>query len=176
MRVNDDGAAAGAGEATIEDEIAFLRPRLVRFAWSLAHDADEADDLAQETIVHALAATHRFEPGTNLKAWLFRILRNIYLNRRRAALRHPPSPLVEKLTFDAGQDVEREVLVRADLSDLRDAFRGLPAAYAAPLYLTAVEQTSYVDAAAILDIPVGTVMSRVFRARRLLIARLGKGS
>src|SRR5207245_1808477 len=71
------------------DDIAEFRPRLYAFAYSLTRDADEASDLAQETCAHALRAAHRFEPGTNLKAWLFTILRNLHLNQRRDVATRP---------------------------------------------------------------------------------------
>jgi RNA polymerase sigma-70 factor (ECF subfamily) len=158
-----------------------LRPRLVRFAWSLAHDSAAAEDLAQETIARALGSRWRFQPGTNPKAWLFRILRNVHLNNVRAAGSRPALVSIEDLVVDPAADrdrpnpVEAHAIERADLRRIVEAYRTLPPAFATPLYLTAIEELSYAEAASILDIPVGTVMSRVYRARRLLMSNLEGG-
>jgi RNA polymerase sigma-70 factor, ECF subfamily len=170
------------GEGDLATQIVNLRPRLLRFAWSLTREREAAEDLAQETIVRALASQWRFQPGTNLKAWLFRILRNIHLNVLRAAGTHPALVSIEDLVVEpAGpheqnmNPVERRVIERAELTRVAEAFRTLPPTFAIPLYLTAVEGLSYMEAASILDIPVGTIMSRVYRGRRLVISRLAGG-
>ncbi len=179
---------AAVSERSPEDEgdlaaqIVNLRPRLLRFAWSLTRDREAAEDLAQETIARALASQWRFQPGTNLKAWLFRILRNVHLNVLRAAGTHPVLVSIEELVVEpAGpheQDpnpVEARVIERAELRRIADVYRSLPPTFAAPLHLTAVEELSYAETALILGIPVGTVMSRIYRARRLLMSRLAGG-
>lgn len=166
--------------ADLAEQIAALQPRLVKFAFALTGDLDEAADLAQETVARALGASWRFTPGTNLRAWLFRILRNLYLNRRRDAAAHP---LVESLDERRGvlaggeapiSPVERLALERASLEAVLLALRRLPVRFAVPIYLTAVEQMSYAVAAEVLGVPIGTVMSRIYRGRRLLLASLGK--
>jgi RNA polymerase sigma-70 factor, ECF subfamily len=176
----DAGGVAGAGDDVVADEIVHLQPRLYRFARSLTGDAEEASDLAQETTVRALGALHSFTPGTNLRAWLFRILRNQYLNGRRSARRHADRSSAElgatELEAADGRPrpVEHDVLVRAELRAVLAAFRELPERYATPLYLTAVEERSYTEVARELGIPIGTVMSRIHRARQLLLARLAE--
>ncbi len=169
-------------EGDLATQIVKLQPRLLRFAWSLTRDREAAEDLAQETITRALASQWRFQPGTNLKAWLFRILRNIHLNVVRAAGTHPAFVSIEDLVVEpAGpyeqnmNPVERRVIERAELTRVADAFRTLPPTFAIPLYLTAVEELSYTEAASILDVPVGTIMSRVYRGRRLVMSRLAGG-
>jgi len=168
-------------ENDVAAQIVLLRPRLVRFAQSLTRDPETAEDLAQETITRALASQWRFQPGTNLKAWLFRILRNVHLNSLRAARAHPALVSIEELVVEpADQDggpnpVEARVIERANLRRIAEIYRTVPPAFAIPLYLTAVEGLTYAEAASILDVPVGTVMSRVYRARRLLISRLAGG-
>ncbi len=168
-------------EGDLAAQIVHLRPQLLRFARSLTRDREAAEDLAQETIARALAAQWRFQPGTNLKAWLFRILRNVHLNVLRAAGTHPSLVSIEELMIEPASPhddlnpVEARVIERADLRRIADVYRTLPPAFAGPLYLTAIEELSYAEAASILDIPVGTVMSRVYRARRLLISRLAGG-
>ena len=169
---------AGLGEGAIAEQIAALHPRLLRFAWSLTRDEHEAADLAQETVLRALSSQWRFTPGTNLRAWLFRILRNLYLNRRRASTARAETVPLDNLDLShdlSGQGrspVERAVILKAELAEVLAALRSLPAVYAAPLHLTAVEKLTYAETATILGIPPGTVMSRVYRGRRLLLARL----
>lgn len=163
-------------------QIASLHPRLVRFARSLTHDREAAADLAQETMVRALASQWRFQPGTNLKAWLFRIMRNIHLNVLRGAGTRPGLVSIEELVVEPASTnhhnlnpVEARVIARADLRRIAEAYRTLPPAFAIPVYLTAVEELSYAEVASILGIPLGTVMSRIYRGRRLLISRLAGG-
>jgi len=169
-------------EGDLASQIVDLRPRLVRFALSLARDREAAEDLAQETLVRALASQWRFQPGTNLKAWLFRILRNVHLNMLRTAQTHPALVSIEELLVEpAARDeqsqnpVEAAVIERAHLERIAQVYRTLPSVFAIPLYLTAVEELSYAEVASILDVPLGTVMSRVYRARRLLVSRLAGG-
>jgi RNA polymerase sigma-70 factor (ECF subfamily) len=177
----DAGGVAGAGDEAVADKIVDLQPRLYRFARSLTRDPEEASDLAQETTARALDALPSFTPGTNLRAWLFRILRNVYLNRRRAARLHSvPVPLEQaqaEAVFAHGgvRAVEQEVLVRTDVQAVLAAFRSLPERYGTPLYLTAIAQRSYAEVAAELRIPLGTVMSRIHRARQILLVRLAEG-
>ncbi len=179
--------AAAVGERSPDEgdlaaQIVELRPRLLRFAWSLTRDREAAEDLAQETIARALASQWRFQPGTNLKAWLFRILRNVHLNILRAAGTHPALVSIEELVgeplslHDHGLNpVEARVIERADLTRIAEVCRTLPPNFAIPLFLTAIEELTYAEAASILDVPIGTVMSRVYRARRLLISKLAGG-
>jgi RNA polymerase sigma-70 factor (ECF subfamily) len=168
-------------EEDVAAQIVGLRPRLVRFAWSLTRDPETAEDLAQETIARALASQWRFQPGTNLKAWLFRILRNVHLNLVRAAGAQPALVSIEELVGEPvlheqePDPVQAQVIERADLRRIAEVYRTLPPAFATPLFLTAIEELSYAEVASVLDIPVGTVMSRIYRARRLLIARLAGG-
>lgn len=169
-------------EGDLASQIVGLRPGLVRFAWSLTRDREAAEDLAQETIARALASQWRFQPGTNLKAWLFRILRNVHLNVLRAEGTHAALVSIEELVVEPIgphhhqlNPVEARVIERADLKRVAEVYRTLPMAFALPLFLTAIEELSYAEAATILDIPVGTVMSRVYRARRLLISKLAGG-
>ncbi len=162
--------------------IAQFTPRLRAFAFSLVNDETEAEDLVQETCLRAIGARDRFVPGTNLKAWLFTILRNLHLNRRRDLAARPRAVAFDDVAEDRLADdrpmsaVELQALARAEVADVARVFRTLPPAFAVPLHLVAVEDLSYQQVAAILDIPLGTVMSRVYRARRLLIARLAGGT
>ncbi len=127
---------ATAGDDVLAGEIVDLQPRLYRFARSLTSDPEEASDLAQEATARALRARLSFAPGTNLRAWLFRILRNTYLNQRRIERRHAaPNPVVLSVpdlewTGSGLRSVEHDVLVRAELRAVLEAFRRLPERYA----------------------------------------------
>jgi len=166
-------------ESDLGSEIALFTSRLRAFALSLGNDDVEAEDLAQETCLRAIGARDRFIPGTNLKAWLFTILHNLHLNRRRDVAARPPLLALDDLDdarvdpgADRRVDVERTALARSEVTDVLRAFRTLPPAFAVPLHLVAVEDRSYSQVAEILEIPIGTVMSRIYRARRLLLSRL----
>lgn len=155
------------------DDLVALRPRLAAFARSLAPDHDAAEDLVQETLVRALAARDRFQPGTNLRAWLFTILRNLHLNQRRDALLQPQLLDLETAALHATTaPIDEQVVASSELADVLAAMRRLPPTFAAPLHLQAVEQLSYREIAAILGVPTGTVMSRIHRGRHLLAESL----
>ena len=144
----------------------------------LTRNPDTAQDLVQDTYLKAFRARHRFEPGTNLKAWLFTILQNTWRNRRRdqarsrvdfdsdvadAAAESSPSPPVPR------HDNPEALLLRDTLdADLREALDGLPEAFREAVWLRDVEELSYSEIATALGIPAGTVMSRISRGRRQL--------
>ena len=163
----------------LSDQVAGQRPRLRAFALALARDEDEADDLVQETCARAIGARHRYADDGRLRPWLFTILRNLHRNRSRDAARARTHliPLDESDPLGALRAIpsaEEEALRRADHAALVDAFRSLPPAFAAPLHLAVVEDMTYAEIASTLDIPVGTVMSRIYRARRLLLRALAE--
>lgn len=158
-----------------------MQPRLRRFARWFVRDRVEAEDLVQETCARALAARKSFTPGTNYSAWLFTILRNLALNRRRQLATRPTVLALEDVTHeelgaDPTSNVERDVLARVELSEVMRAFHALPATFAEPLRLAVIEERSYAEVATQLSIPIGTVMSRVYRGRQLLIKRIGEAS
>ena len=167
------------GADDLAEEIAAMRSRLYRFACTLTSDREEAADLAQEALERGIRARDAFTPGTNLKAWLFAILHNAYANHRRSAGRFQGWAAIEDP--DVGPDVDRpinpvehEVLRRAHLHDVLRALDALPGAYALPLRLVAIDELTYAEVADILGVPAGTVMSRVYRARRLLLRGLAE--
>jgi RNA polymerase sigma-70 factor, ECF subfamily len=146
---------------------------LYRAALRLTRSPVEADDLVQDTFVKAFRARARFEPGTNLRAWLFTILMNTWRNRRRDAGRDPvdvDSARVERAA-DApdGSASPEELLLRSALDvDLKAALDRMPPTFREAVWLRDVEEFSYAEIARILDVPVGTVMSRISRGRRQL--------
>ena len=160
--------------------LAWLQP-LYATALRLARNRADAEDLVQDTVVKALRFSDRFTPGTNLKAWLYTILHNTWRNQRRDRARarlEADSETVEQLV-DLGAGADRPTdnpeagLLEAVLSDdLRTALDDLPQPYRETVWLRDVEELSYQEIAAILDVPIGTVMSRLSRARRQLYRAL----
>ena len=137
----------------------------------------DADDLVQETYLKAFRSSDQFERGTNLKAWLFTILHNTFRNMRRHDVRSPIE--VDSETVERAADVMAEaqtpeqLLTRATLdADLQEALDALPEAFRQAVWLRDVEEFSYAEIAKIVGVPIGTVMSRISRGRRLLYERL----
>jgi RNA polymerase sigma-70 factor (ECF subfamily) len=150
---------------------------LYGLALRLTRNADDAQDLVQETYVKAFRASGRFEPGSNLKAWLFTILHNTWRNvvrDRGRSLVDVNSEAVERAVDVATEtDSPEQVLTRRALDPwLREALDALPAAFREAVWLRDVEEFSYAEIAGMLDVPIGTVMSRISRGRRLLHDRL----
>jgi RNA polymerase sigma-70 factor (ECF subfamily) len=146
-------------------------------AMRLTRRAQDAEDLVQETYLKAFRASKQFERGTNLKAWLFTILHNTYRNMRRHDGRNPVdvnSETVEQAVDVAGADqTPEQLLTRATLdTDLQGALDALPEAFRQAVWLRDVEEFAYAEIATMLEIPIGTVMSRISRGRRMLYERL----
>lgn len=142
-------------------------------AMRLTRRAADAEDLVQDTYLKAFRSAHQFEPGTNLKAWLFTILHNTFRNMRRHDGRNPvdvDSEAVERAGADApGAQSPEQILTRATLDvDLQDALDALPDAFRQAVWLRDVEELTYAEMAKVLDVPMGTVMSRISRGRRAL--------
>jgi RNA polymerase sigma-70 factor (ECF subfamily) len=153
----------------IEAEI----PRLRRFARYLARDADTADDLVQECLLRAVSRIDSWEPDTNLRAWLLTILRNAFLTELRRARRTPVQSEPDEARLTAAEEracatnhSEPEFAIY--LATVQRAFDRLGEEHREILLLVAVEDLTYGEAAAVLDIPIGTVRSRLSRARAAL--------
>jgi len=173
VRARRAGHGPGAGRtrpmpdilSLIEAEI----PHLRRFARYLARDIDRGDDLVQECLTRAIAKNDTWTPGTNLRAWLFTILKNCHINDLRRARRLDEMPDEHPLlTVPANQDAH------VGLLEVRDAYLRLSNEHREVLLLVAIEGLQYDEAAAILKVPVGTVRSRLSRARQALRAALEK--
>ena len=151
-------------------------PEVTRFALSLTRDESDADDLVQDTYLKAYEAWGTYTPGTECRAWLFTICRHTFYRRRLRADRQVTcdDPELEALAAvavhaSAQQDGYADLFARFDLSDAIDqAIAALPEAFRDVVRLVDVNDQSYEAAAETLDVPVGTVRSRLFRARRLL--------
>jgi RNA polymerase sigma-70 factor (ECF subfamily) len=149
------------------ESIVELIPRLRRYARALAGDRTAADDLVQDTLERAWSKLHLYRRGTDLRAWLFTVMHNVYVNQLRA--RRQTAPLDEEMPELAQAVRETDTLV---LRDLDAAIRRLPPDQREVLLLVALEEMSYDEAAGALGIPIGTVMSRLARAREKLRSML----
>jgi RNA polymerase sigma-70 factor (ECF subfamily) len=171
-----------AGTDAFTSEALDLLDCLYGTALRLVRDADQAQDLVQDTYLKAFRARTRFRDGTNLKAWLYTILHNTWRNRQRDRARSPvayDSEAVER-TEDGGvvpavapTESPEDLLLRASgEADVRAALDALPDAFRLAVWLRDIEDLSYQQIADVLAIPIGTVMSRISRGRRLLYDRL----
>lgn len=148
------------------DEVVSLIPALRAFAWSLSHNGSDADDLVQDTLIKAWTNREKFEPGTNLRAWLFTILRNTYYTnviRRRREVRDEQGEYASGLKAPATQDWS--VAMRS----LQAALAQLPDEHREALILVGAAGLSYEEAAEICGCALGTIKSRVNRARARLL-------
>ncbi len=166
--------------AEFEETALPVAPALYRTARRLTRRTEDASDAVQETMLRAYRTFHGFQPGTNARAWLFTILYSILTNdwrRRQRAPEEVPLEVVEerfaKALRASGVDAESALLQRLDASpEIDSALKDLPEEYRAAVLLVDVEELSYEEAAAILGCPVGTVRSRLHRARKLLFVAL----
>jgi RNA polymerase sigma-70 factor, ECF subfamily len=150
-------------------------PRLRRFALALTRSHDDADDLVQSTLERALTCLQQWERGTRLDSWLYRIAQNLWIDQRRVARLRGSTEGADaamQLTGEDGRELnERQLMIR----DAMRAMAALPEDQQAVLALVSIEGLSYEEAAKVLGIPIGTVMSRLARARRAVAAHvLGK--
>ena len=172
---------SGPQTSGFEDLALPLLPSLYNVAFWLSRNATDAEDLVQETFLKALRGFASFEPGTNFKAWIFRILRNTYLTSRSGLAALRTVALEEELAERSGQAnalypegaIDRQTpelnLIRlGDQAALHSAMEKLPAPLLEVILLCDVEEMKYKEIATILEVPIGTVMSRVARARATL--------
>jgi RNA polymerase sigma-70 factor (ECF subfamily) len=178
------GGAPGPGPtAAFERDALALVDSLYRTALRLTSNRADAEDLVQDTYLKAFRAAARFEPGTNLRAWLFTILHNTAKNRFRDRARDTvaaDSELVDRAadaphagSSSPGGDTPETLLIRDTLTPaLQSAVDALPEVFRQAIWLRDVEEFSYAEIAEMLEVPIGTVMSRISRGRRLLFDRL----
>ena len=176
-------AAPSNAEDFSAEVLQFLEP-LFATAMRLTRNRADAEDLVQDTFVKAFRHAGQFKPGTNLRAWLYTILHNTWRNRRRDASRDTvevDSDQVERAAAGGGggEPVEtpERILMRSTLdADLQAALDELPDAFRQAVWLRDVEEFSYAEIAEMLNVPIGTVMSRISRGRRMLFERLSSAT
>ena len=162
------------GRAQMGRDIVALLPRLRRFAAGLTGTVQDGDDVVQTACLRALERYHQWEPGTRLDSWMFRIIRNIWLDRGKSAWNRLVRSDPDALDDIADHSVVREIEVRDELASARAAIASLPEAQREVLLLVTVEGLTYEAAADVLGVPLGTVMSRLARAR-VAVARKVRG-
>ncbi len=162
-----------------EEEALELSDQVYRVARRLVGSRDEAEDLVQQTYERAFRSWRQYTPGTNLRAWLLRILTNLNIDRGRRQQRSPQTTSIDEAgdyflynrleasTSDGNADADR-VLERLSQDSIVDALADVPHDFRDVIVLVDIGEFSYADAAQILDIPIGTVMSRLHRGRRIL--------
>ena len=158
--------------ADIRFDIVSLMPRLRLFAYSLTRSAADADDLVQSTCERALKARESFEPGTRLDSWMFRIMRNHWIDQTRR--RRFDGNVVHLSGEEAipGEDGRDTVEARDEMAAVHRLILGLPEEQRSVLVLVCIDELSYREAATVLDVPIGTIMSRLSRARQQLAKAL----
>ena len=174
-----------ADQANFEQDALQYNRQLYSAAMRMTRNPADAEDLVQETYLKAYRAYYTFTEGTNLKAWLYRILTNTYINKYRKDSRRPNEVdlgTVEDLylyrrigseaSAEASRTTEERVLDGLVESDIKEAVEDLPETFRMPVLLADLEGFSYKEIAEILDIPIGTVMSRLHRGRKAMQKRL----
>ena len=175
--------AEGARERVrFEEEALALADQVYRVARGVSRSKEEAEDLMQEAYARAFRSWRSYTPGTNLRAWLLRILTNLNIDRGRRAQRAPDqTPLEEsdyflynRLEAATGETEEDRVLQRLSQDHVAEALASVPHDFRDVVVLVDIGDFSYADAAQILEIPIGTVMSRLHRGRRILKRELAE--
>jgi RNA polymerase sigma-70 factor, ECF subfamily len=170
-----------ADQSTFADQAMEFMSSLYTAALRMTRNPADAEDLVQETYLKAYRAFGRFEQGTNLKAWLYRILTNTFINSYRSKKRRPEQVELDEVedlylyrrlggleAVTAGRSAEEEVLDHFTDADVKAAVEALPEQFRMAVLLADVEGFSYKEIAEILDVPIGTVMSRLHRGRKSL--------
>ena len=160
------------GPTDLTDRLIALLPRLSRFALTLTRNPDDGDDLVQLTVERALSRLHHWNEGTRLDSWLFKIMQNLWIDELRSRRSRGQIDPDFDLSGLVGADGRDAMASRLALQDTMAALMALPEDQRAVMLLVAVEGFSYRDAAEVLDVPIGTIMSRISRARLELEQRV----
>lgn len=152
-----------------ERELLTLLPRLRRFARALARDAADADDLMQVAVERALKARDQWAPGTRLDSWMMRIVRNCWIDEMRSRARRARTFVPEEEGALIGADTHRDIEMKVVMHDVDKAMNSLSSEQREVIALVLVEGLAYREAADLLDIPMGTLTSRLTRGRQALV-------
>jgi RNA polymerase sigma-70 factor (ECF subfamily) len=163
-RYDGEGRRLRVCDSFREQMIAFL-PRLSRFAYALTGNADQRDDLVQETCLRALANRNQWQPGTRLESWMFRIAQNLWIDGMRAQRSRGERVDIEAIDAALHADGFHEAETRLALAEVVRGLARLPPEHRVVIALVCVDSLTYQEAAEVLHLPVGTVMSRLARAR-----------
>ncbi len=156
----------------IQSRMIALLPRLRRFALALTGDRDKADDLVQDTCERALSHIDQWQDGTSLDSWMYRIAQNIWIDRHRSRKAQGEQRQIDEVADLPGVDGRHFTETRLTLQAVTECISRLPPDQQVLVAMVCVEGIAYKEAAAILNIPIGTVMSRLSRARQSLYAAL----
>ena len=158
---------------SFENELVALLPRLRRFAHGLSRSPADADDLTQATIERALRSRDQWQPGTRLDSWAYRIMRNLWIDTARARSRKDKVEAPEEEGERVGEDPTAAMDASVDLSRVMAAMECLPDEQREVVALILIEGFGYREAAEMLDVPIGTVSSRLVRGRTALLEMVG---
>ena len=156
-----------------EDQLGSLLPRLRRFAHALSRDPADADDLTQATIERALRSKARWEPGTRLDSWCYRIMRNLWIDTARSRSRKAVHEAPEEEGLSVGEDPRGAIEAAVDLKRVMAAMTRLPDEQREVVALILVEGFGYREVSEMLGLPIGTVSSRLVRGRTALLTMVG---
>ena len=154
---------------------------LQTFAYHLTYNQEDADDLVQETYLKAYRFIDKYDEGTNAKAWLFKILKNAYINEYRKRVKQPTKVDYEEIVayhdtdddhISGYSDLREEIFLHMMGDEVTSAINSLPIDFRTVILLCDIEGFTYEEIASIIDVPIGTVRSRLFRARNLLKEKL----
>lgn len=159
-----------------EQDLVALLPRLRRFARGLTQHHADADDLCQAAVERALAARQQWQAGTRLDSWMYRITRNLWIDRHRAEIRRGRTVDIDDDAVFVADDSHRRMEAQLELGDVDRAMATLPPEQREAVVLVLVEGYSYREAAEIASVPVGTLTSRLGRGREALVAILGEAA
>ena len=182
VRIDREKESAAERTKRFERDALQYMNQLYAAALRYTRNQDDAQDLVQDTYAKAYTSFHQFEPGTNLKAWLYRVLTTTFINNYRKDQRRPQTSDSEiedwqladaaSHTSDQGKSTEDVVLENLPDSDIKRALTEIPEEFRMAVYLADVEGFSYKEIAEIVNVPTGTVMSRLHRGRKLLREKL----
>jgi RNA polymerase sigma factor (sigma-70 family) len=158
---------------TFESELTQLLPRLRRFAFALSRNGADADDLAQTTVERALRSRDQWQQGTRLDSWLYRIMRNLWIDTVRARGRRDRHEAPEEAAKDVGDDPREAMHASMELQRAMSAMERLPDEQREVVALILIEGFGYREVSEMLDLPIGTVSSRLVRGRMALLEMLG---